>query len=115
MIFTSVNGVEHFFNRLQLKRRDSRAFGDTKIAAIGAQTAAKLKEYGILADIVPLEFRAEGIVAALEGKIEPGMSVLIPRALVARDLLPEKLREMRAGVEVVPVYQTVTADTMVKG
>jgi len=111
LIFTSVNGVEHFFNRMQSLKRDSRALGQARIAAIGAQTAAKLREYGILADIVPLEFRAEGIVEALTGKIEPGMSVLIPRALVARDILPEKLVEMGAKVEVVPVYRTLTGDT----
>ena len=111
MIFTSVNGVEHFFTHLYSKKRDSRALGNSKIAAIGAQTAAALKNYGILADIVPLEFRAEGIVAALSGRIEPGMSVLIPRALVARDILPEKLREMGATVDVVPVYRTLTGDS----
>jgi uroporphyrinogen III methyltransferase/synthase len=111
MVFTSVNGVEHFFTHLYSKKRDSRALGNVKIAAIGAQTAAALKNYGILADIVPLEFRAEGIVAALTGRIEPGMSVLIPRALVARDILPEKLREMGATVDVVPVYRTLTGDS----
>jgi len=111
LIFTSVNGVEYFFNRLHEGKRDSRALGHARIAAIGAQTAAKLKNYGIVADIVPLEFRAEGIVEALTGRIEPGMSVLIPRALVARDILPDKLREMGAKVDVVPVYRTLTGDT----
>lgn len=111
VIFTSVNGVEYFYKQLQNKKLDSRALGNARIAAIGAQTAAKLKDYGILADIVPLEFRAEGIVEALTGRIEAGMSVLIPRALVARDILPEKLREMGATVDVVPVYRTLTGDT----
>ncbi len=111
LIFTSVNGVEHFFNRLHHLKRDSRALGNARVAAIGEQTAARLREYGILADIVPLEFRAEGIIEALTGRIEPGMSVLIPRALVARDILPEKVRDMGASVDVVPVYRTLTADT----
>jgi uroporphyrinogen III methyltransferase/synthase len=111
IIFTSANGVEHFFARLYDRKKDSRVLGNARIAAIGAQTAAKLKEYGILADIVPLEFRAEGIIAAMTGRIEPGMSVLIPRALVARDILPEKLREMGAHVDVVPVYRTITGET----
>jgi len=111
LIFTSVNGVEHFFKRLYTKKCDTRSLGNAKIAAIGAQTASKLKEYGIIADIVPLEFRAEGIVEALTGRIESGMSVLIPRALVARDILPEKLRKLGAIVDVVPVYRTITADT----
>ena len=111
VIFTSVNGVEHFFKRLHDMKYDSRSLGRAKIAAIGAQTAAKLKSYGILADIVPLEFRAEGIVEALAEYIEPGMNVLIPRALVARDILPEKLIDMGATVNVVPVYKTLTGDT----
>lgn len=111
LIFTSVNGVEYFFKRLHNLKFDSRVLCNAKIAAIGAQTAAKLREYGILADIVPLEFRAEGIIEALAGRIKKGMSVLIARALVARDILPEKLREMGALVDVVPVYQTVVGDT----
>jgi len=111
LIFTSVNGVEYFFDRLHEKRRDSRALGHARVAAIGAQTAAKLKDYGIVADIVPLEFRAEGIVEALAGRVEQGMSVLIPRALVARDILPQKLGQMGAKVDVVPVYRTLTGDT----
>lgn len=111
LIFTSTNGVEYFFKHLHSRKKDSRALGNVQVAAIGAQTAAKLKEYGILADVVPLEFRAEGIVAAMEGRIQPGMSVLIPRALIARDLLPEKLKEMGAEVNVVPVYRTLNGDT----
>lgn len=111
LIFTSVNGVEHFFRRLQKSGRDSRSLAKAKVAAIGVQTAEKLKTYGILADIVPVQFRAEGVVEALQGRIQPGMKVLIPRALVARDVLPEKLREMGAVVDVVPVYRTVAGET----
>ena len=111
LIFTSVNGVEYFFKRLHSMKFDSRVLCNARIAAIGAQTAAKLREYGILADIVPLEFRAEGIIEALTGRIKKGMSILIPRALVARDILPEKLREMGATVDVVPVYRTLVGDT----
>ncbi|MCE5286359.1 MAG: uroporphyrinogen-III C-methyltransferase [Pelosinus sp.] len=110
LIFTSVNGVEYFFKRMEEAGLDSRALSGIKIAAIGVQTAARLKDHGIKADIVPLEFKAEGIVEALTGLVEPGMRILIPRALVARDVLPEKLREMGIAVEVVPAYQTVVAD-----
>ncbi len=111
LIFTSVNGVEHFFRYLYEKGLDARALGHAKVAAIGVQTANRLQEFGIRADIVPVEFRAEGIVEALQDLIKPGMSVLIPRALVARDILPEKLKEMGAKVDVVPVYETVTGET----
>ncbi|QJW44584.1 uroporphyrinogen-III C-methyltransferase [bacterium BFN5] len=111
LILTSVNGVDYFFNRLSQAGGDARALAGIKIAAIGIQTAERLKSYGIRADIIPAEFRAEGIIEALTGKVEPGMKVLIPRALVARDILPEKLTEMGAVVDVVPAYQTVTAAT----
>ena len=111
LILTSVNGVDYFFNRLTQAGGDARALAGIKVAAIGIQTAERLKNYGIRADIIPAEFRAEGIIEALTGKIEPGMKVLIPRALVARDILPEKLTEMGAVVDVVPAYKTVTAAT----
>ncbi|MBP2637414.1 MAG: cysG 1 [Firmicutes bacterium] len=110
LIFTSVNGVEHFFNRMTAAGLDTRAIS-AKVAAIGSQTAARLKNYGIIADIVPAEFRAEGIIEALADYIKPGMKILIPRALIARDILPEKLTELGAGVNVVPAYRTIAGDT----
>ena len=109
LIFTSVNGVEYFFNRLAEQGKDTRALAAAKVAAIGVATASKLAAYGIQADVVPVEFRAEGIIEALEGKVKPGMRVLIPRATVARELLPEQLRDQGLSVDVVPAYRTVTA------
>lgn len=111
LIFTSTNGVEYFFDRLHQAKKDSRMLAGIKIAAIGTQTAEQLQKFGIYADIVPLEFRAEGIVDSLTPLIEPGMKVLIPRALIARDVLPVKLAELGAVVKVVPAYRTVVADT----
>ncbi|HWR39030.1 MAG TPA: uroporphyrinogen-III C-methyltransferase [Patescibacteria group bacterium] len=110
LIFTSTNGVDAFFRRLAAARHDARALAACKVAAIGAQTAERLLGYGIAADLVPIEFRAEGIVDAMKEYIQPGMNVLIPRALVARDLLPQKLTEMGARVNVVPAYRTVLGD-----
>lgn len=111
LVFTSVNGVDYFYRRLHKTGRDTRALAAIKVAAIGIQTAEQLKSYGVIADIVPAEFRAEGIIEVLSGLVEPGMKILIPRALVARDILPEKLRGMGADVDVVPAYQTVTGET----
>ncbi|MBQ8699313.1 MAG: uroporphyrinogen-III synthase, partial [Schwartzia sp.] len=76
----------------------------------GKATAARLKEYGILADIVPQEYRAEGIIEALTGELAPGERVLLPRAQEAREILPESLREYGATVDVVPVYETKEAE-----
>lgn len=110
LIFTSVNGVEHFFARLAAAKLDTRAIA-AKVAAIGSQTASRLQSYGINADIVPAEFRAEGIIEILGPHITEGTRILIPRAVVARDILPEKLKELGACVNVVPAYRTVTGDT----
>jgi uroporphyrinogen III methyltransferase/synthase len=110
LIFTSANGVDHFFARLDEKAQDSRALANAKIAAIGVSTANQLRTYGIKADVIPAEFRAEGIIEILEDKIAKGMKILIPRAKEARELLPEKLREMGAIVDVAPVYQTVIGE-----
>ena len=110
LIFTSANGVEYFFNRLYQAGKDVRALGYAKIAAIGSATAEKLKQYGIVADVIPQEYRAEGVIEAMKGKLPPHAKILLPRAEEAREILPEKLREMGAEVEVAPAYRTVCGD-----
>lgn len=110
LIFTSVNGVDYFYRRLYEAGRDTRALAGLRIAAIGVQTAGRLRHYGVTADVVPTEFRAEGIIEALEDYVRPGMKVLIPRALAARDILPEKLRALGAEVDVVTAYVTVAGE-----
>ncbi|MDF2500360.1 MAG: uroporphyrin-III C-methyltransferase [Anaerosporomusa subterranea] len=110
LILTSVNGVDAFFNRLHLQQLDARALNGVKVVAIGAATAARLKEHGVYADLIPVEFRAEGILHAIAPLVKPGMRILIPRALIARDILPEKLQDLGAAVDVVPAYRTVTGE-----
>ena len=107
LIFTSANGVERFFARLFKAGKDARALGYAKIAAIGSATAEKLKQYGLVADVIPQEYRAEGVVEALKGKLPPHAKILIPRAEEAREVLPDTLREMGAEVEVAPAYRTI--------
>ena len=107
LIFTSANGVERFFARLFKSGKDARALGYAKIAAIGSATAEKLKQYGLVADVIPQEYRAEGVVEALKGKLPPHAKILIPRAEEAREILPDTLRDMGAEVEVAPAYRTV--------
>ncbi|MBR3622875.1 MAG: uroporphyrinogen-III synthase, partial [Selenomonadaceae bacterium] len=107
IIFTSVNGVRHFFARLQKAKLDSRALHNAKIAAIGTATAAELLVYGIVADLCPDEFRAEGIIDALNGKVNESDNILIPRAEVARETLADSLKDFGAKVEVAAAYKTV--------
>ena len=107
VIFTSVNGVEAFFHRLRSLRHDARRLGGARICAIGPATAEALEKQSIIPDVIPGEFRAEGVVKALEGHDLQGAKVLLPRAEVARDLLPSELEKRGAMVEVVPAYRTV--------
>ena len=107
VIFTSVNGVEHFFARLAHAEKDTRALGYAKVAAIGSATAEALRAYGIHVDLVPKEFRAEAVVEALKDILPPRARILLPRAQEARDVLPESLRTYGAMVDVVAAYETV--------
>ncbi len=105
---TSPNGVRFLFDRLTAAGRDARAFGGvggTRIAAIGPGTAAALRERGLIADIVPERFVAEGLVEALADV--PVRRALIARAAQARDVLPEALRQRGAEVDVIALYETV--------
>mgnify|MGYP001403013048 CR=1 FL=1 len=108
IVFTSVNGVDHFYTRLFRAGKDSRALSQAKIAAIGSLTAEALAKRGIQADFVPEEFRAEGLLVGF-GNDLTGVKILIPRAEEARELLPEELGKRGADVNVVPAYRTVIA------
>jgi uroporphyrinogen III methyltransferase/synthase len=112
--FTSENGVDWFFREIDAQGRDARAFGRARVAAIGPGTAAALLARGLRADIVPGDFRGEALADAiladaLIGALPAtgrGARVLVPRALVAREVLAERLRERGLTVSVVPVYET---------
>ena len=108
LILTSVNGVEYFFNRLQKAGKDSRALCGVKIAAIGSATAEALKSYGITADLIPSAYKAEELADALAEDTKAGDKLLLARAKVARNVLPERLRALGAQVDVVAAYETVT-------
>jgi len=110
LIFTSTNGVEHFWQRLEKAGKDARALASAKLCAIGSATAEALKQRGLIADVVPDRYQAEGIIDALKDMIEPGIRVLIPRAAQARAILPESLRKAGAEVDVVPAYETAIGE-----
>ncbi len=110
LIFTSVNGVDRFFNRLHEKNLDTRCLFKAKFAAIGSATAARLKQEGIIADKIPKMFKAEGVLDALKDDVKEGTKILIPRAKKAREALPEGLRKMGAKVDVVEAYCTEMMD-----
>jgi uroporphyrinogen III methyltransferase/synthase len=107
LFFTSVNGVEFFFNRLRQRGKNSHALQDLKVVAIGPQTARRLESEGLHACFVPAKYQAEGILEGLNPSEIHGGRILIPRAAKARELLPETLRQWGAIVDVVEAYQTV--------
>jgi uroporphyrinogen III methyltransferase / synthase len=102
---TSPNGVAALFERLYAAGRDARALGGARVAAIGPGTARALREHGVVADIVPDRFVAEGLVEAL--REVPVRRALIARAAEGRDVLPGALRERGAEVDVLALYETV--------
>jgi uroporphyrinogen III methyltransferase/synthase len=106
--FTSAMGVESFIERLKSRGRDIRTLGRASIAAIGPATAARLADYALRVAAVPDEYRAEEIVSAIGIKQIRGKRFLIPRAEVAREALPQILRDKGAKeVVVAPAYRTV--------
>jgi len=102
---TSANGVRLLFERMIASGRDARALANARVAAIGPGTAVALREHGVIADVVPERFIAEGMVGALADV--PIKRALVARAAEARDLLPRALRARGAEVDVVALYETV--------
>ncbi len=107
IIFTSVNGVRFFFERLYKLGYDVRRLGCAKLCAIGPATEGALVERGFNVDVVPEEYRAEGILEALGRRRIGGKRFLLPRAEKAREVLPEEIRHLGGSIDVVPVYRTV--------
>lgn len=107
VVFTSVNGVEAFMTRLRALGGDIRAWHAARLAAIGPQTAQALTNLGLQVAVVPGEYRAEGVITALQAVGVGGCRVLLPRAAQARDVLPRQLEALGATVADVAAYQTV--------
>jgi uroporphyrinogen III methyltransferase/synthase len=107
VVFTSTNGVAVFFERLKAGGRDVRVLDRVRLAAVGPQTARALEAQGLLVDVMPEEFRAEGVAADMCRKGITGARILLPRAAGAREILPVMLRDAGAEVEEVASYDTV--------
>jgi uroporphyrinogen III methyltransferase/synthase len=107
ILFTSGNTVDAVFSSISEAGLDVRALAGTKVCAIGVKTREALASRGIHADLVPGDARAEGVIAALRPLLAERTRILLPRAEVARELLPGSLREAGAEVDVVPAYQNL--------
>ncbi|MBM4135627.1 MAG: uroporphyrinogen-III C-methyltransferase [Nitrospira sp.] len=147
LIFTSKNGVNFFFQRVFEKDRDIRDLRGIKICAIGSKTAQAVRKYGIKVDLVPDEFRAEGLIEAFikevrsqksevsppthpspsrgEGKgggegsglptpnskLLEGLRFLLPRAEKAREIFPEKVRELGGEIDAPVTYRAIKPES----
>ncbi|MCF6092669.1 uroporphyrinogen-III synthase [Microaerobacter geothermalis] len=112
VIFTSVNGVRFFLNRLEKLSFDIQVLSRINIAAVGPKTADVLRKNKLEVHWVPTTYQAEGFLQEMEDYLKPGQKVLLPRANIARKLLPEELRRRGVQVTEVDVYETVIADSL---
>ena len=120
LILTSTNGVDFFLKRLLARGLKIDDLDELRVCAIGQRTADKLHESHIHVDIVPSQSTAEGVFATLSefaGGAEHlrGLNILLPRALVGREHLPQALEDAGARVDVVPTYQTVLPHDLDRG
>jgi uroporphyrinogen III methyltransferase/synthase len=109
LVFSSSNGVQHFFDRLAHNGLDLRAIGGAKLAAIGPGTSEELAHYHLKADLIPDEFRAESLAQALKGGAA-GKRFLLIRASRGREILAEELTKAGGIVEQVVVYESVDVE-----
>ncbi|MGV7221079.1 MAG: uroporphyrinogen-III C-methyltransferase [Nitrospinales bacterium] len=112
LIFTSVNGVKFFLQRLKQKDKDIRELKGVRIFAIGPKTAQAVKDLGIRVDVVPEKFVAESLLESLDKEDVKGKRYLLPRAQIAREILPHTLRDLGAKIDVAPAYQTILPVTL---
>jgi uroporphyrinogen III methyltransferase/synthase len=106
LIFTSANGVRFFLDRLDRSARDWRGLR-AKICAIGPATRDSLERLHLKVDLMGKEYVAESLLEAFAEYDLEGQRILLPRAAVARDVLPAELRRRGASVDVVEAYRTV--------
>lgn len=124
IIFTSANGFKYFMQRLLYKNRDIRDLRGIKVCAIGTKTAEAIRNYGIKVDLIPEEFNAEGLISAIvqkcgraEGETSElsnfraftlkGLKILLPRAEVAREVFPQKVRELGGEIDTPLAYRAI--------
>jgi uroporphyrinogen III methyltransferase/synthase len=106
VIFTSVNSVAPFLDRLRRAGKNSSCLVSLQVGAIGPETAKRLDAAGVHPTLLPTRYQAEGILDALTPDSIKGRRVLIPRAAEAREVLPQTLRDWGAIVDVVVAYRT---------
>jgi len=108
-VFTSVNGVKFFFDRLLERGFDARRLSGAKVAAVGDTTAAELRTRGIAPDLIPEKFQSISLLPML-GDDQTGIRTAVIRAAEGRDELIDELRRRGGEVDLGIAYQTKAAD-----
>ncbi|MBI5886333.1 MAG: uroporphyrinogen-III C-methyltransferase [Deltaproteobacteria bacterium] len=106
-IFTSVNGVKYFFERLRFLGYDLRELKGVKLCAIGPRTEEAIVALGLNVSLTPKEYRAEAIISALGKKSIKGRRFLLARAMQAREILPVEIKRLGGKIDVCPAYKTI--------
>ena len=116
IVFTSANSVEGFMTALLSHHRDVRALHGPKLCTVGPGTAERLRRYSVVADLLPDEYRAEGVLDALaaHGSLD-GARVLLPRSDIGREIVAEQLRKGGALVTDVIAYRTILDELQREG
>jgi len=107
VIFSSVNGVEAFFERLRTLKKDIRTLNQIKFCCIGTKTEAALREYCLNVEYVPQQYTSESIVQGLKNKLQKDDRVLLPRSELASDILPNELEKIGISFDEVTAYRAV--------
>ena len=110
VLFTSVNGVRTFLDRMDACGVSPQTLSRSSVGAIGPVTAKELESRGVTVSVVPEVFTSNGLLAVLRERSLEGKKVLIPRAAGANPALPDGLSRMGAEVRDLPVYRTVECD-----
>ncbi len=106
LLFTSVNGVEAFLQRMAARRRSLGMFRHAKIAAVGPRTAERLREAGLIVTLEPKKFNAEGLAVAFSRREISGQKLLLLRAEQGREELLGLLRRKGARLDLAEVYRS---------
>jgi len=107
LVLTSGNAVRYFFQRLDELGLDTRALACCRICAVGPKTADEIRSFGIKPDLVPTDYKAEGVVEEFSRLDMHGSRVLFPRADKARDIIPRELKRMGAHVDSPVAYRNI--------
>ena len=107
IVLTSANGVECFFERLKMMRKDIRDFQGVHFAVIGDGTKKALESHGIYSELIPTAYSSKDMAAAMVPHMKPEDRVLLLRAEEANAVLPEALEAAGIAHTCVSLYHTV--------